>query len=564
MKSNFQQYENSLTRQVELAMNQWSKELADMSTELMNDPMSIVDALNDRRNICTPGFLMRRQLQENFSELLESVSKETGEVYSDLFISNNIPWPEKFVKCLSSKLEKHAKTQDQTVKASQWKAWLNDESFPAKRELAVKLSFLLDMDDYVSTKFLLSCGHEPFSVRNPLDCICLFCKQIRPKGTWEKVEELLNEYEKNRPGGDATADTCKMSVGGLGKTRMISAKIPELAGASTPEYQLENLQHDLITYMCSMNSEFTHRKRTSKKDTKTDRPYLSGYSLERCQNLLELTKYLAVLYPGYDNAVYEGGDRRTDLRTKKKGTDMLVSKIIYSEEIWKNIEIKENGYPNLLDLSRAFVYSRDWDFAEPSGLGLVDINPKTGKAYKTSSKKETHDKIPFNKDVYMICKAYAENNRLSAIALMQTQIENAVPVERKDILLLAYLFISEYSRQKENTDIIKQLYKIADTNNNTDSFSYEINSILGQLESTVNMWDDYEKISGYISCINQFLQLFDFQEFYPPFLLDRFILFALVGEEIGSAFLTDDGLPENLTGIWLYDGYADGTEKQFK
>lgn len=140
MKSNFQQYENSLTRQVELAMNQWSKELADMSTELMNDPMSIVDALNDRRNICTPGFLMRRQLQENFSELLESVSKETGEVYSDLFISNNIPWPEKFVKCLSSKLEKHAKTQGQTVKASQWKAWLNDESFPAKRELAVKLS----------------------------------------------------------------------------------------------------------------------------------------------------------------------------------------------------------------------------------------------------------------------------------------------------------------------------------------------------------------------------------------------------------------------------------------
>ena len=330
MKNNFQQYENSLTRQVELSMNRWSKELADMSTELMNDPMQIVDALNDRRNICTPGFLMRRQLQENFPELLESVSKETGEIYSDLFISNNIPWPEKFVKCLGSKLEKHAKTQDQTVKASQWKAWLNDESFPAKRELAVKLSFLLDMDDYVTTKFLLSCGHEAFSVRNPFDCICLFCKQIRPKGTWKKVEELLNEYEKNRPEDDTTADTRKMSVGELGKTRMISAKIPELAGSSTPDYQLEDLQHDLITYMCSIDSEFTHRKRTSKKDTKTDRPYLSGYSLERCQNLLELTKYLAVLYPGYDNAVYEGGDRRTDLRTKKKGTDILVSKIIYS------------------------------------------------------------------------------------------------------------------------------------------------------------------------------------------------------------------------------------------
>ena len=564
MKSNFQQYENSLTRQVELSMNQWSKELADMSTELMNDPMLIVDALNDRRNICTPGFLMRRQLQETFPELLESVSKETGEVYSDLFIGNNIPWPEKFVKCLSSKLEKHAKTQSQTVKASQWNAWLNDDSFPVKRELAVKLSFLLDMDDYVTTKFLLSCSHEPFSVRNPLDCICLFCKQIRPKGTWKKVEELLSEYEKNRPENEPIADRPQMPVGKLGKTYMISAKIPELAGASTPEYQLENLQHDLIAYMYSMDSEFTHRKRTSKKDTKADRPYLSGYSLERCQNLLELTKYLVILYPGYDNAVYKGGDRRTDKRNKEK-ENVLIKNVTYSfeKEEWKNV-LMENGYPDLRDLSRAFTYSRNWDFAEPSELTLVGINPKTGHAYKNSAKKDAHDKIPFNKDVYMICKAYSEGDRLKKIALMKKQVENAVPVERKDILLLAFLFISEYSRQKENTDIMEHLYEMADINSDIDSFSFEIKSIIGQLENIEDMLDKDEKISGYISCINQFLQLFNFQEFYPPFLLDRFILFSLVGEEIGIPSLNNDVFPEGLTGIWLYDGYAEGTEEKFR
>ena len=60
------QYENSLTRQAEESMDIWTKELADMSEELMNDPMAVVRSLNDARNLCTAGFLMRRQIQASF------------------------------------------------------------------------------------------------------------------------------------------------------------------------------------------------------------------------------------------------------------------------------------------------------------------------------------------------------------------------------------------------------------------------------------------------------------------------------------------------------------------
>lgn len=230
MENTFQQFENSLTRQAEISMNQWAKELADMSAELMNDPMRIVNALNDKRNLCTPGFLMRRQIQAALPELLEASSEESREVYADLFVSNNVMWPKAFVECLCSKLEKFVKTKhNQIVKASQWKAWLNDEAFPTKRELAVKLSFLLDMDDYTTTKFLLSCGHEPFSTRNPLDCICLFCKLLRPKGDWKKVEEILTQYEKNRPEKMVDNHKRPQSSESIGMTRMISNKIPELA-----------------------------------------------------------------------------------------------------------------------------------------------------------------------------------------------------------------------------------------------------------------------------------------------------------------------------------------------
>ena len=115
------QYENSLTRQAEEAMDMWTKELADMNEELMNDPMAVVRSLNDARNLCTAGFLMRRQIQVSFPELLGGVSEETGESYEDLTVNNNVPWPEKFLKVLSSRLEKYMlKEQDEVVKATEW------------------------------------------------------------------------------------------------------------------------------------------------------------------------------------------------------------------------------------------------------------------------------------------------------------------------------------------------------------------------------------------------------------------------------------------------------------
>lgn len=555
MENIFQQFDNSLTRLVEISMNQFAKELADMSDELMNNPMKVVDSLNDKQNICTPGFLMRRQIQGTFPELLEAAAEETKEVYSDLFVSNNIMWPESLVKCLCVKLEKYVKAEyDQVITANTWKSWLCDKIFPT-RNLAVKLSFLLEMDDYTTTKFLLSCGHEAFSARNPLDCICLFCKLLCPKGDWKKVEDILAQYEKNRPEKMSDSHKRSQSLGSIGMTRIINKKISELASIGTPESELVDVQNELIEYMYSIDSEFTRHKVTSKKDTKTNRPYLSGYSLERCQRVLELAKYLVVLYPGYDNAVYVGGDRRMDSRTNR------VSEAKYSKEEWKNVKINANGYPNLKDLSRAFVYLHEWDFAQPSGLGLVDINPKTGKAFRTSAKKQNHDKkIPFNNDVYRICKAYSEDNRLSSIALLLDQVDNAVPVERKDILLMAYLFISAYSRKSYDSILRDTLYEMANSNSDTDIFSERMRNILTQLEDIAIMYEDEDKIAGYISCINQFLQLFDFEPFYPPFLLDRFILFALVGEEMGSVVSTDNAEYDNLTGIWLYDGYANLTE----
>lgn len=568
------QYENSLTIKAKETMDKWTDVLANMSDEFMKKPLKVVKKLNNSRNICTPGFLMRRQIQETFHDLLETATAETHEVYADLFESKNVPWPEPLIRNLSSKLEKFARENyNEIVKKNSWISWLTDESFPTKRELAVKLSFLLSMDDYTTTKFLLSCGHEPFSVRNPFDCICLFCKQLHPKGDWKKVTEILSQYEKNRPQSSTKKSSKRQTVGSRRMSRIINDKIPELANATAPEYQLEDVQNGLIAYLYSIDNELTRREKI------TSGPYLSGYSLERCQRFLELTRFLAVLYPEYDNAVYSGGDRRENIRTKRKGSCISSYETKYTFETIKKVSVDSNGYPNLNDLSKAFVYAHDWDFAEPSGLGLVEYDKDKGKAkYRTSAKKDYHDKkIPFNREVYRICQSYSEENRLARITLLPNQKEIDLPIERKDILLMAFLFISGYSRWKdaveysswknadENinpTELFDQLTGIITENPDDAFFSSEITSLIGRLNDVLNLRDKSEMIKCYIDCINNFLELFNFELFYPPFLLDRFILFALVAEEIGSTSLGDSCLPENLTSIWLYDGYADMPEKK--
>lgn len=546
MENTCLQYENSLTRQAEESMDIWTKELADMSEELMNDPMAVVRSLNDARNLCTAGFLMRRQIQASFSELLRDASEETGESYEDLTVNNNVPWPEKFLKNLSSRLEKYMlKEQNEVVKAIEWFQWLSDKKYPRKRELAVKLSFLLNMDDYTTTKFLLACGHEPFSVRNPLDCICLFCKMLRPRGDWTKVKSILKKYEQNRPRYDEEDAGKIQSVGNMGMTRMISNQIPELAGISVPESEREDMEDKLIEYMYSVDSEFTRRKNLVKKDKKTKKVisdnlsvYYSGYSLQRRKDLMELTRYLVKLYPTYDYWAYHKGDRRSD----------AVGKVSNSGDNQVKVEIAEDGYPDMGSLAKAFMCAHGWQFAEPGEIGL----PSHG------SLKTKHDNIPFNKEIYLVCKAYERSNRLGAIRRFVEKPDNAAIVERKDILLLAYLFISGYSRN-ENEDLRDELYEMAEANEEKH-FSENLENILGQLEDAVECWDEYEKIEGYISCINGFLMMFSFDPLYPPFPLDRFVLYALVAEEIGTPALSWDGKTENLSDMWLESGYGNMEE----
>ena len=101
---------------------------------------------------------------------------------------------------------------------------------------------------------------------------------------------------------------------------------------------------------------------------------------------MELTRYLVKLYPTYDYWAYHKGDRRND----------AVGKVSNSGDNQVKVEIAEDGYPDMGSLARAFMCAHGWQFAEPGEFGL----PSHGRL------KTKHDNIQFNKEIYLVCKAY--------------------------------------------------------------------------------------------------------------------------------------------------------------
>lgn len=502
------EFSNSITKQTEEIMNDFAEELASMG-ERLEDPMEIIRELKKKENICTPGFLMRRQIQyqPELAILLEKAVEESNQKYIDLFENRNVAWPEKLVEKLSSQLEKFAREkQNEVVKKNQWMKWLNDESMQIKRELAIKLSFLLKMDNETTTKFLLSGGHEPFNVRNPLDYICIFCKSYN--GDWRMVQEVLKEYEKNRP-NSSKAENDKI-IGSVGQTCLINSEISIFNRLNEKGIDFEQAKEQLIKYMYSQDNQFTRRKWVNRKDQKTKEikynwsEYFPGYSLQNRDYLLELTRYLVKVYPIY----------------KEKAV----------------VEVLEDGYPNLVQLTEAFIFMHEWTFVE---------------------KKAQHEKDLFNRDVYSICNAYDKGKRLSAIKRIKEFPNNAKIVERKDVLLMGYLFISGYLRlDDKNTENELKAMSVLDTKN--VEFEKTMKKIINLLDESINEYDESKKIFDYICIINVFLECFSFEKFYPPFILDRFVLFALAGEEIGMSGVNEDGNAENIVGRLLEEAYLEG------
>lgn len=473
----------SITEKMDQELNLWATELNEAKNFLAaSREEKIFDFLNRRENLCTPGFILRRQLRKKFPALVEEAAKKSGvETYADLTEVGNVDWPKELINALAKILTttKFASFDEDfiDIERKQWEKYLRDES-RCQRKTAIKLIFALEMDDATAAKFMLSNADDPLSLRNPFDYACIACLDLGL--TYGVAEEVFKNFSAECQPLDGNEKIATEDF-----TRLIKNETAALRGEDI--ISIEDAKKILGAAMLKYKDDFSE----------------AGYSQQNLKRLKVFLKYLMLLYPTVDRFI---------------GKDILSG-----DEIEKNFD----GTPKILShLTTAMFDAQEIDLPEYTELAFYDGPnlPQRGAL------KRFYDSIPFTKNILIPLKALSKT--LRSIMRAVEHPENARGVNRDTVLLLTYFFITGWRTATKETRQNFQLLLEKDMAEALEDSAEE--SLLFALEDAAYAIDSPENAAPlkiYISILNRMLEPFEFTEFYAPFVLDRFILICLLAEE---------------------------------
>ncbi|MBR4027040.1 MAG: hypothetical protein IKJ01_05720, partial [Lachnospiraceae bacterium] len=336
----------------------------------------------------------------------------------------------------------------------------------------------------------------PYSVRNPLELVCIFCQKNPYKYTWQDVEDILKCYEKGIKEESVTEQKPT-----IGKTQIIEIELNKIFKSNLPD---DDTKQMLIQYMIENTNEFRSFIVKSKK------VYIPGYSLTRMNKFMELMRYLVILYPTYEELV----------EAEAKDAQKACAKRNICQ-----VENARDGYPVLNDLKRAMFQAQDWNFN-----------------YWEIPKKETGEKN-FQYYMYLFCKNYEQH--IWAVNRLREGGDNIGFFERKDALLFAFFLIDGYLKLLKENDSYKN-NKIQNLLENGNEFDKQLGIIFESLEYL----DENEPLQKYDTiwqCINIILKEMDYPILYVPSAFDRFIVLSLMSvspEELTPLILNEANLED--------------------
>ena len=471
----------SITEETNRKMNSWQADF-----DFAGSPVEeIFDFLNRRENLCTPGFLLRRQIQTHFPKLVETAAENAAvETFADLTKTGNIAWDKKLIRALARILREtpfeKCKQSSLGVEVRQWINFLSDES-NCQRETAIKIIFALDMSTDAATLFLLANGDEILSLRNPFDYACKTCLDCGL--TYEDAAELFNQFLAQRTTDDAP---CVQSADDF--TRLIKSETKSLSKNNIIDAQ--EVKQQILKAMLKYRNDF----RADKEEP--------GYSLQNLKKFRLFLKYMVPLYPTAYLFIGKNNNNSVKIATRADGTPKVPNHLIASILDANDIELPE--------------------YAELEDYGGPKLEAR-GNLHRL------YDKIPFNKNVMIPLKSLSKN--LRAILRAVEYPANAQAVRRDTVLLLTYFFITGWKFAAD--DVREQLQQTLDADLESvkpDSPEEIFIDALRELIDAVD-YSDAEPVKTYIAALNTMLLAFEFTEFYPPFVLDRFILICLLAVE---------------------------------
>lgn len=471
----------------------------------------IIADMNRRENICTPGFLMRRQIQQEFPALMQKASAASKIPLSDcanLVTAGNVPWNEKFLRALASALaaetfdDYDATGQARLLERSQWLKYLSDCTL-CQRETAIKLIFALKMNRDTAAKFLISMGHTLPSVRNPFDYICTFCLSCAPRIPYNEARKMLIDFEKNR---QATFVENPNQKPNITMTDSMKSEMARLAGNDTIPNEVK--RGDLRRYMLENSGEFV---RSAIKNGAPTFEYASGFSLQNIDRLKKFMSYLALLYPA---------------------------------------ETPKGGASTVDELIQSMFFAHDIDLLDNHSLRL----PSKGAALNA------YNRIPFNGDVVLRLKTLA--TRLRANMRAATHPANAEDISRSTIMILAYFFITGYLyANDEKTAMLIQRLK-----NDKPAARIHEKKLIDALQFAIKridkIADSPTPVKHYRDALNFLLMCFGMTKFYPPFVLDRFIMISLLADPLNAPLRDDyEESLQFLMGLLIDENYREWLTK---
>lgn len=509
-------YDNSLTSNVQdyiaetLAKKVQEAQSGLALSEIAKDIRSY---LCDQSSLSTPDFVIRRFLQAKQNAILP-----VDVDIPNLLENKNLPWPADVLNVLSASLAKLSEERETNIEKKSWLAYLSGKRNPQNREMVFRIAFSIDMDVDTTIDLLLASDTEPYSVRYPLDLICLFCQRTPGKYTWSEALGMLDEFSQRRTEG---ARTEAMPTAGM--TRQISSDLDAIFKKTSPD---ADAKMSLIDYMVQHSNEFVNFGTPSKPK------YLPGYSQSRQEKFIRLLDYLAIFFPYYSLT--------EELTPAENSKDVEVKQWGPGKTIVETIKIRPDGTPALPTLIRAMFFYGEWR----NIIWSDDSCSASNDEFESSMRK--------------LCQNYEQ--QMMKVERLRNGGNNIAFFRRKDALLFIYFFIIGYrnllSKYNDPTtidysDLIRnpdgkrtfinlpnprECMELIDSMcGSGDPFDEAIAEVLSNIYYAYYILadcnDEYvvtERFNNLKDCFNLILAQMDYTNMYLPARFDRFVILSLL------------------------------------
>lgn len=489
-------YESSLTANVQAYISQTlAKRVAEANSDLTiyTTAKEIREYLSDVSTINTPDFVLRRFIQDHCPDF-QNLNIDAV----DLTKSKNVTWSDDMIKSIAQRLSKISmERHGLNISSTIWRGYLSGAG-ARKRSSVFKLAFVLQMGVEETLELLMAFDMEPYSVRYPLDLICLFCQHQVGTYTWKDVEEMLHAFE--------TGKVSAAGVKGQPQIDMTQCILTELQSIFERDLPGANAKAALVEYMIKHSGEFRSFAKGAKEI------YLPGYSLGRLNHFLKLTQYLSVLYPRYDNSIAQ--------ETKP------------GEFEYGYVKKLEDGYPGLYGLSKAMFQSQNWKI-------------QSGKKDK-DEQEDVADDYDAGDYIYNVFIGRYLDHAM-AIDRLRTNGKNVDFFERKDALIYAFFLIMGYLQLLEYPD--SESVKIMNTFNAMIYDGDEFDLAIGDVFAVLEDMDNDIRFECIGRCLNIILTQLNYTQLYLPAPFDRFVLLSLMSTD-----------PDGISPIILHAAYLEDYE----